>query len=119
MSVGILMRLVDEGKLDVNARVNGYLSAFGAYKTDITVAQLVSNSSGLVTLAGQPALRALPVPVPELGGTLTDCGKNTLTADDAADIQAARYRVRLRRRGVAARRRHRRGGERQALGRSS
>jgi CubicO group peptidase (beta-lactamase class C family) len=84
MSVGILMRLADEGKLDINAPISNYLSAFGTYKSDISVAQLVSNSSGLVSLIDNPLygpylcqyLRA---------GTLTDCAKTIYTADDSAD----------------------------------
>jgi CubicO group peptidase (beta-lactamase class C family) len=84
MSVGILMRLVDEGKLDINAPISNYLSAFGTFKTDITVAQLVSNSSGLVTLADNP-LYAPYLCQYESAGTLTDCAKAIYTADDSAD----------------------------------
>ncbi len=86
MSVGILMRLVDEGKLDINAPISNYLSAFGTFKTDITVAQLVSNSSGLVTLADNPLYA--PYLCQYLNsGTLTDCAKAIYTADDSADIK--------------------------------
>jgi CubicO group peptidase (beta-lactamase class C family) len=84
MSVGILMRLADEGKLDINAPISNYLSAFGTYKTDISVAQLVSNSSGLVTLADNPLYG--PYLCQYLSaGTLTDCAKTIYTADDSAD----------------------------------
>jgi CubicO group peptidase (beta-lactamase class C family) len=84
MSVGILMRLADEGKLDINAPVSTYLSAFGTYKTDISVAQLVSNSSGLVTLTDNPLYT--PYLCQYLnGGTLTDCAKAIYTANDSAD----------------------------------
>ena len=85
MSVGILMRLADEGKLDINAPISNYLSAFGTYKTDISVAQLVSNSSGLVTLADNPLYG--PYLCQYLsGGTLTDCAKTIYTANDSADV---------------------------------
>ncbi len=84
MSVGILMRLVDEGKLDINAPISNYLSAFGSYKMDITVAQLVSNSSGLVTLTDNP-LYAPYLCQYLSAGTLTDCAKAIYTADDSAD----------------------------------
>jgi CubicO group peptidase (beta-lactamase class C family) len=84
MSVGILMRLSDEGKIDINAPISTYLSAFGTYKTDISVAQLVSNSSGLVSLADNPLYT--PYLCQYLnGGTLTDCAKAIYTANDSAD----------------------------------
>src|SRR6185503_14114505 len=51
VSVGILMKLADEGKLDIDAPIGNYLSAWGANgKPELKVAQLVSNSSGLVGL---------------------------------------------------------------------
>lgn len=85
VSVGILMKLVDEGKLDIDAPVGNYLSAWGTNgKPELKVAQLVSNSSGLVGLVDNPAY------VPYLcqygdQGTLGECGKTIYTADDAAD----------------------------------
>ena len=87
MSVGILMRLADEGKLDINAPISNYLSAFGTYKSNISVAQLVSNSSGLVTLADNP-LYAPYLCQYLSSGTLTDCAKTIYTANDSADRTA-------------------------------
>jgi CubicO group peptidase (beta-lactamase class C family) len=85
MSVGILMRLVDEGKLDIDKPISDYLSTWGTFKTDITVAQLVSNSSGLVTLADNPLYA--PYLCQYLStGTLSDCAKAIYTANDSADI---------------------------------
>ncbi|HVU04094.1 MAG TPA: serine hydrolase [Polyangiaceae bacterium] len=56
VSVGILMRLVDQGKLDIDAPIGSVLSAaWGTNaKSDLEVAQLVSNSSGLVSLTDNP-----------------------------------------------------------------
>lgn len=50
VSVGVLMRLADQGLVDVDATIGNYLSAWGSGKPELEVAQLVSNSSGLVSL---------------------------------------------------------------------
>jgi CubicO group peptidase (beta-lactamase class C family) len=84
MSVGVLMKLVDEGKLDLDKPVSTYLPAWGTYKTDITTAELVSNSSGLVSLTDNP-LYAKYLCQYIYTGTLSDCAKQIYTADDAAD----------------------------------
>lgn len=47
LSVGVLMRLQDENKLDIQQPINTYLRDWGEHKTNVTIAQLVSNSSGL------------------------------------------------------------------------
>ena len=52
LSVGVLMRLADQGLLDLDAAIHRYLpdwSESGA--GEVTVAQLLSNSSGLASLA--------------------------------------------------------------------
>lgn len=52
LSVGVLMRLADQGMLDIDAPVGTYLADWGdTQAAKITVAQLVSNSSGLPSLA--------------------------------------------------------------------
>ncbi|MDW3218602.1 MAG: serine hydrolase [Acidimicrobiales bacterium] len=51
VSAGVLMHLDDEGALDVDAPIAD-LAPWAADHPDITAAQLVSNSSGLVGLAG-------------------------------------------------------------------
>lgn len=84
LSAGVLVRLADQGLLDLDAPVSTYLADFGAYKTDIPVASLVSNSSGLVSLTDDPTYapyicQYLPV------GFLEDCGAQIYLADDAAD----------------------------------
>lgn len=48
LSAGVLVRLADEGLLDLDAPISELLSDWGEHKTDITTAQLLSNSSGLV-----------------------------------------------------------------------
>src|SRR6185312_1514375 len=52
LSVGVLMRLADQGKLDVDEPVGAYLKDWGETKVSaVTVAQMVSNSSGLPSLS--------------------------------------------------------------------
>jgi CubicO group peptidase (beta-lactamase class C family) len=58
--------------------------AFGAGKPELTLAQLLSNSSGLVSLTDNAAYA--PYLCQYLtAGTLTDCAQTIYTADDAAD----------------------------------
>jgi CubicO group peptidase (beta-lactamase class C family) len=83
LSVGVLMRLADQGLLDVDAPISDFVE-WGDQKSDITVAQLVSNSSGM------PGLLDDPVYGPYIcqyidSGTLTDCARTIYTADDVAD----------------------------------
>ncbi len=80
---GVLMRLDDDGLLDVDAPVAD-VADWGAGNPDITPAQLVSNSSGLVGLLPEPAYgpyvcQFLP------GDELQRCAGEifTTTADDA------------------------------------
>jgi CubicO group peptidase (beta-lactamase class C family) len=54
LSVGVLMRLADQKKLDIDAPIGNVLSAWQGNKPELTVAQLVSNSSGLVGLVDNP-----------------------------------------------------------------
>src|SRR5262249_41574972 len=44
MSVGVLMRLADQGLVDFDKPISSYLSDWGQYKTDLKLAQLLSNS---------------------------------------------------------------------------
>ncbi len=88
LSVGVLMRLADEGMVDVDEPIGTYLSdAFGDGKPELTLAQLLSNSSGLVGLTDNPTY--LPYLCQYLSaGTLTDCAQAIYVADDAADRAA-------------------------------
>ena len=82
---GILMRLHDDGLLDVDAPVAD-VAAWGAGNPEITPAHLISNSSGLVGLFPNPAYgpyvcQFLPI------GTLQGCAEKVFTTlDDDADI---------------------------------
>ena len=84
---GVLMRLHDEGLLDIDAPVSDVV-AWGSGNPDITPAHLISNSSGLVGLLPNPAYgpylcQFFPV------GSLQDCAENIFnTTDDDADIVA-------------------------------
>lgn len=84
MSVGVLMYLVDAGLLDIDAPITDYLSEWGFEKSDITVAQLVSNSSGLFGLTDgalyQPYLCQYTP-----NASLTRCARSIYRADDEAD----------------------------------
>jgi CubicO group peptidase (beta-lactamase class C family) len=85
LSVGVLMNLADQGLIDVDEPIGTYLEdPFGEGKPELTLAELVSNSSGLVSLADDP------VYAPYLcqylsAGTLSECAAAIYTADDAAD----------------------------------
>jgi len=51
LSVGVLLRLADQGKLDIDAPLERYVADWGQTKASkLTVAQLLSNSSGLPSL---------------------------------------------------------------------
>ncbi|MCP4918168.1 MAG: beta-lactamase family protein [Proteobacteria bacterium] len=54
LSAGVLVKLADDGQLDLDAPVSQYLGHWGEHKTDITTAQLLSNSSGMVGLTDDP-----------------------------------------------------------------
>lgn len=82
LSVGVLMRLMDQGQLDIDMPIGTYLDdAFGAGGNDkgtITAAQLVSNSSGLPSLADSATFA--PYLCQYLStGTLQDCAKTIYT----------------------------------------
>ena len=79
---GVLLRLADDGLLDLDAPVADVVE-WGSGNPSITPAQLLSNSSGLVGLGPNPGY------LPYLcqffpGGTLQDCASSifTTTADD-------------------------------------
>ena len=82
---GVLMRLHDDGLLDVDAPVADAVD-WGVGNPEITPAQLISNSSGLVGLLPNPAYgpyvcQFLPI------GTLQACAEQVFTTtDDDADI---------------------------------
>lgn len=85
LSVGVLMRLADQGLLDIDEPVGTYVTeAFGEGKPELTLAQMVSNSSGLLGLSDDPLYT--PYLCQYLStGTLSECAQQIYTADDAAD----------------------------------
>jgi CubicO group peptidase (beta-lactamase class C family) len=100
LSVGVLKRLEDQGKVDFAAPISDYLGEdWGDHKTDVSLAQLFSNSSGLPSLGEILALSTNPTP--ELlaqynahlcqympAGTLSDCGKSIYQDDMPANNRA-------------------------------
>lgn len=89
ITAGVLARLHDDGLLDLDAPIAEALEGlaeWGAARPDITTAQLLSNSSGLVGLGPDPAYapyvcQFLPV------GTLQDCAAQIFTTTaDAGDV---------------------------------
>jgi len=83
ITAGVLLRLHDDGLLDIDAPV-AEVTPWGAGNPAVTPAQLVSNSSGLVGLLPDPAYQPyvcqfLPA------GSLQECARTifTTTADDA------------------------------------
>lgn len=84
LSVGVLMKLADDGLLDIDAPITDYLGDWGDYKTDITVAQLLSNSSGMVGLLPEPTYGPYLCQFLD-SGTLRDCAESIYTADDEMD----------------------------------
>ena len=85
LSVGVLMRLADEGLVDFDEPIGSYLDeAFGEGKPELTLAQLLSNSSGLVSLSDDPFYA--PYLCQYLtAGTLSECAQQIYVAEDAAD----------------------------------
>ena len=87
ITAGVLLRLQDDGLLDIDAPVAA-VAPWGAGNPTITPAQLLSNSSGLVGLLPNPGYtpyvcQYLPA------GTLQDCAASIFTTpDDDADIVA-------------------------------
>lgn len=55
VTAGVLMHLADEGLLDPDQPIAEYVPWAAGHNTDISVAQMLSNSSGLVGLMPEPA----------------------------------------------------------------
>ncbi len=87
ITAGVLLRLQDDGLLDVDAPVAA-VAPWGSANPTITPAQLLSNSSGLVGLFPNPGY-APYVCQYVAAGTLQECAARIFTtADDDADIVA-------------------------------
>lgn len=87
LSVGVLMRLADQKLLDIDAPIDTYLSDWGSHKPGVTVASLVSNSSGLPSLTENPVYGPYLCQYTSLTGTLQDCARQIYTAADQADVR--------------------------------
>lgn len=87
ISAGVLMRLQDEGALDIDAPVADVVE-WGSGNPDITPAQLLSNSSGLVGIYPKPVyLPYICQYLPE--GRLQECAASIFTtAEDDDDVIA-------------------------------
>lgn len=85
LTAGVVARLHDEGVVDLEAPISTYLSDWGPREHDPTLAQMLSNSSGM------PGLTDAVLYGPYLcqyfdNGTLTECGETIYTADDLDDL---------------------------------
>ena len=87
ITAGVLLHLDDQGLLDIDQPVAA-VAEWGAGNPDITPAQLISNSSGLVGLLPDPTYG--PYLCQFLaGGTLQECAATIMTTDgDDADVAA-------------------------------
>lgn len=84
LTAGVLMRLHDQGLLDVDEPVAEVVD-WGEANPDITPAQLLSNSSGLVGLIQDPTFR--PYLCQYLAvGTLGECGEQIFTTAEDDDL---------------------------------
>ncbi|MBK6581077.1 MAG: beta-lactamase family protein [Sandaracinaceae bacterium] len=91
LSVGVIMRLHDEGVLDIDAPISTYAPVASdtvmGWEGDrsMTLAQMLSNSSGMVGLVDDPTYPDYLCQYAFLG-TLQSCGRNIYQADDADDL---------------------------------
>jgi len=85
LSVGVILRLWDQGLVDLDAPVSQYLSAWGSHKTDITLAQMLSNSTGMVGLLDDPFYLPYLCQYTTISGSLSDCARAIYTANDDTD----------------------------------
>lgn len=84
LSVGVILRLSDQGLVDLDAPVSSYLSAWGTHKTDLTLAQMLSNSTGMVGLLDDPYYLPYLCQYTTISGSLSDCARSIYTASDDA-----------------------------------
>jgi CubicO group peptidase (beta-lactamase class C family) len=84
MSAGVLVALAEEGALDLDASIAEALAPWGEHKADITTAQLLSNSSGMVGLEDDPTYLPYLCQYAD-SAELADCAEAIYTADDEED----------------------------------
>ncbi|MCB9656190.1 MAG: beta-lactamase family protein [Sandaracinaceae bacterium] len=88
ISAGVLMRLDDLGLVDVDepiAQVGAQQNPAWMRERTFTLAQMLSNSSGMVGLIDNPTYEPYLCQY-SLLGTLQACGRSIYEADDSADI---------------------------------
>ncbi len=84
VTAGVLLRLQDQGLLDLNTPI-GELVSWAGDHPDITLAQMLSNSSGLVGLRPNPGYR--PYRCQFVGTEMGACAAEVLANDsDDADV---------------------------------
>jgi CubicO group peptidase (beta-lactamase class C family) len=83
VSSAVLLRLADRGMLDLDAPIGQYVAAWGnGGKPELEVAQMLSNSSGLVSLTDNPLY--LPYLCQyRTSGSVSDCAHAIYAAKDA------------------------------------
>jgi CubicO group peptidase (beta-lactamase class C family) len=84
LSAGVLLRLADDGLLDLDEPISTYLGDWGSFKTDITVAQLLSGSAGMPGVLDDPMYSPYICQYID-AGTLSACAEKIYTADDEAE----------------------------------
>jgi len=88
ITAGVLMRLADDGLLDIDAPLSTYVPWWwGERPMDLTVAQLLSNSSGMVGVRDDPTYAPYQCQFIPFG-TLLSCAMSIYGVDDSADIVA-------------------------------
>lgn len=86
LSVGVLMRLADQHVIDIDAPVGTYVgSAWGSEKASLTIAQMLSNSSGLVGLVDNPIYPPYICQYRHVG-TLASCAQQIYQAPDSGQV---------------------------------
>ena len=85
LSAGVLAHLDDEGLVDLDAPISTYVDDWGerAHDFDPTLAQMLSNSSGMTGLLDNPAYPPYLCMLSDRT-TLGACGRSLYTAQDAA-----------------------------------
>jgi CubicO group peptidase (beta-lactamase class C family) len=82
VSAGVLLQLADRGELDLDAPIGQYVSPWGDDgKAELEVAQLLSNSSGLVSLTDNPIYPPFLCQY-RTTGSLGACAQMIYTAND-------------------------------------
>ncbi len=84
LSAGVLVRLADQGLLDLDEPISTYLAGWGDHKAGVTVAQLLSNSSGMPGLIDGPTYAPYLCQFYSVD-TLSACGMALYQAADAAE----------------------------------